>query len=84
VGNAAGDGARIALLNRAARLEAQQIAESVTYVETAIDAAFQEEFANAIHIPHAIDAFPHLARPPAAMPVVNVRRRPRLKGQGGA
>ena len=36
VGNAAGDGARIALLNRERRAEAQQLAQWVNYVETAV------------------------------------------------
>ncbi len=61
VGNAAGDGARIALLNRHKRLEAQEIARWVRYIETAVDPEFQNEFVGAIHIPHASDAFPHLA-----------------------
>lgn len=61
VGNAAGDGARIALLNRHKRGEAQRIAEWVTYVETAVHPDFQQEFVGAIHLPHASDPFPHLA-----------------------
>ena len=61
VGNAAGDGARIALLNRRKRDEAARFAREVTYVETAIDPEFQNEFVGAIHIPHASDDFPHLA-----------------------
>jgi uncharacterized 2Fe-2S/4Fe-4S cluster protein (DUF4445 family) len=61
VGNAAGDGARIALLNKQKRIEAQNLVEWVTYVETAVDPDFQAEFANAIHIPHATDPFPHIA-----------------------
>lgn len=61
VGNAAGDGARIALLNRKKRLEAQALVQNVTYVETAVDLDFQEEFVKAIHLPHAVDAFPHIA-----------------------
>ena len=61
VGNAAGDGARIALLNKAKREEAQHIAEWVTYIETAVDPNFQDEFVGAIAIPHASDPFPHLA-----------------------
>ena len=61
VGNAAGDGARIALLNRHKRGEAQRIAEWVTYVETAVHPDFQQEFVGAIHLPHATDPFPHLA-----------------------
>jgi uncharacterized 2Fe-2S/4Fe-4S cluster protein (DUF4445 family) len=60
VGNAAGDGARIALLNKNKRLEAQQIATWVRYIETAVDPEFQNEFVGAIHIPHATDEFPHL------------------------
>ncbi len=79
VGNAAGDGARIALLNRAARLEAQQVAAQVIYVETAVDAAFQEEFANAIHIPHATDAFPDLGNLLPATTAVAAERRPRRR-----
>jgi uncharacterized 2Fe-2S/4Fe-4S cluster protein (DUF4445 family) len=77
VGNAAGDGARIALLNREARLEAQQIAQQVTYVETASEPQFQEEFANAIHIPHALDDFAWLERRPLAETAVAPTPRPR-------
>ncbi len=60
VGNAAGDGARIALLNRSKRVEAAEISHRVTYIETAVDPDFQDEFVRALHIPHASDAFPHL------------------------
>jgi uncharacterized 2Fe-2S/4Fe-4S cluster protein (DUF4445 family) len=62
VGNAAGDGARIALLNRRRREEAARIARQVTTIETAVDPEFQNEFVGAIHIPHATDSFPHLER----------------------
>lgn len=61
VGNAAGDGARIALLNRDKRREAQEVARWVEYVETAVEPQFQEEFVAAMHIPHVRDPFPHLA-----------------------
>jgi uncharacterized 2Fe-2S/4Fe-4S cluster protein (DUF4445 family) len=61
VGNAAGDGARIALLNRHAREEAAHVAQWVKYIETAVDPDFQDEFVSALHIPHAMDSFPHLA-----------------------
>ena len=60
VGNAAGDGARIALLNKDKRAEAADISQWVTYIETAVDPNFQDEFVGAIHMPHASDAFPHL------------------------
>jgi len=60
VGNAAGDGARIALLNRNKRAQAKVIAEHVRYIETAVDPDFQEEFVQAMHFPHQNDSFPHL------------------------
>lgn len=62
VGNAAGDGARIALLNRHKRQEAADYARAITYIETAIDPDFQTEFIGALHIPHISDGFPHLER----------------------
>ncbi len=60
VGNAAGDGARMILLDKGKRAEAQWAARWVDYVETAVEPQFQEEFVNAIEIPHAVDPFPHL------------------------
>jgi uncharacterized 2Fe-2S/4Fe-4S cluster protein (DUF4445 family) len=60
VGNAAGDGARIALLNRDKRVEADEIARRVEYVELTVEKDFQKEFINALQIPHRYDAFPHL------------------------
>jgi uncharacterized 2Fe-2S/4Fe-4S cluster protein (DUF4445 family) len=60
VGNAAGDGARIALLNKGKRKEANRIARQVEYVELTIEESFQDEYVAALHIPHARDAFPHL------------------------
>jgi uncharacterized 2Fe-2S/4Fe-4S cluster protein (DUF4445 family) len=60
VGNAAGDGARIALLNTEQRLKAQEAVTTVDYVETAIAEEFQEEFVGAMGIPHATDSYPHL------------------------
>jgi len=80
VGNAAGDGARIALLNKKKRIEAQNLVEWVTYVETAVDPDFQDEFSDAIHIPHATDPFPtiaHLLPAPSAHSQNGIARRPR-------
>ncbi|WP_420627933.1 ASKHA domain-containing protein [Candidatus Leptofilum sp.] len=80
VGNAAGDGARIALLNKHKRQEAQHISEWVTYVETAVHPDFQQEFVGAIHLPHASDAFPHLNHIlPEAAPVVELNGNGRGK-----
>jgi uncharacterized 2Fe-2S/4Fe-4S cluster protein (DUF4445 family) len=60
VGNAAGDGARIALLNRDKRVEADEIARKVEYLELTIDPDFQKEFMDAMAFPHGRDSFPHL------------------------
>jgi uncharacterized 2Fe-2S/4Fe-4S cluster protein (DUF4445 family) len=60
VGNAAGEGARIALLNRDKRLEADKVARRVEYVELTTEKDFQKEFIEALHIPHMKDPFPHL------------------------
>jgi len=60
VGNAAGDGARIALLNRDKRQEAEEMARKVEYMELTIEEDFQKEFVDAMHFPHTKDSFPHL------------------------
>jgi uncharacterized 2Fe-2S/4Fe-4S cluster protein (DUF4445 family) len=60
VGNAAGDGARIALLNRDKRLEADVVAKEIEYLELTLEKEFQQEFMAAMFIPHMSDAFPHL------------------------
>ncbi|MEM7226771.1 MAG: ASKHA domain-containing protein [Pseudomonadota bacterium] len=59
-GNAAGTGARIALLSLAARREIDRVARTVEKVETAIATDFQEYFVAAINLPHASDPFPKL------------------------
>ena len=58
VGNAAGDGARMALLNRGKRIEADERARWVQFVEIATEPAFEKEFMQAMHIPHMKDKFP--------------------------
>ncbi len=60
-GNAAGTGARIALLSRVARHEIESVIRRVEKVETAIAPNFQDYFVSAINIPHASDRFTHLA-----------------------
>jgi uncharacterized 2Fe-2S/4Fe-4S cluster protein (DUF4445 family) len=66
-GNAAGTGARIALLNKGARTEIEQVAERIEKIETAIEPRFQEHFVAAMAIPHATADFPSL-RAAVAMP----------------
>ena len=56
-GNAAGTGARIALLNRDARRDIEQTVKNIEKIETAIEPRFQEHFVNASAIPNAVDPF---------------------------
>jgi uncharacterized 2Fe-2S/4Fe-4S cluster protein (DUF4445 family) len=67
-GNAAGTGARIALLNRKARGEIEAAVQRIEKVETAIEPRFQEHFVAAMAFPHKTDAYPLLARR-VALPV---------------
>ncbi|ATW25479.1 ASKHA domain-containing protein [Candidatus Formimonas warabiya] len=60
VGNAAGDGAKLALLDTGKRVEAQEAANFVQFVETAVEPDFQVQFADAMYFPHAKDPFPHI------------------------
>jgi uncharacterized 2Fe-2S/4Fe-4S cluster protein (DUF4445 family) len=60
-GNAAGTGARIALLNRAAREEIERAVRRVQKLETAVEPRFQEHFVGAMGLPHASDPFPRLS-----------------------
>lgn len=59
-GNAAGTGARIALLNRDARTEIEETVHNIHKIETALEPRFQEHFVNASAIPNAVEPFPIL------------------------
>ena len=61
-GNSAGLGARIALLNLAARAEIDEVVRRIEKVETAIEPNFQAEFVAAMAFPHASDSFDNLAK----------------------
>jgi uncharacterized 2Fe-2S/4Fe-4S cluster protein (DUF4445 family) len=52
VGNAAGDGAIMALLNADKRIEARERARWLEFVEIAVAPTFEKEFMMAMHIPH--------------------------------
>jgi uncharacterized 2Fe-2S/4Fe-4S cluster protein (DUF4445 family) len=60
VGNAAGEGAKLALMDRNKRLEAEEVANFMQFVETAVDVQFQSYFFDAMYFPHAKDSFPHV------------------------
>jgi uncharacterized 2Fe-2S/4Fe-4S cluster protein (DUF4445 family) len=57
VGNAAGEGAVIALLDTFERQRAEELVEEVEYVELTLEPAFEHEFAMAMIFPHMKDKF---------------------------
>lgn len=69
-GNAAGTGALIALLSRAARREVEQVVRTVEKIETAVEPRFQQHFVEAMAFPHRTAPHPHLSA------VVDVPQRP--------
>jgi uncharacterized 2Fe-2S/4Fe-4S cluster protein (DUF4445 family) len=73
-GNAAGTGAVIALLSRAARTEIESVVRTVEKIETAVEPRFQAHFVEAMAFPHKTASFPNLGR------VVSLPER----GTGGA
>ena len=59
-GNAAGTGARIALLDKRSREEIEDVVRRIQKIETAVEPRFQEHFVEAMAIPHRSAAYPHL------------------------
>ena len=87
-GNAAGTGARIALLNEESRAEIEQVVRNVEKIETAVEPNFQQLFIDAMAFPNKVDAFPELSKV-VTLPAVKAanakteestkkRRRPRV------
>ncbi len=60
VGNAAGTGARLALLNRGKRREIERVVREIEKIETAMEPKFQEHFVNAMALPNKVDPFSKL------------------------
>jgi uncharacterized 2Fe-2S/4Fe-4S cluster protein (DUF4445 family) len=61
-GNAAGTGARIALLDSRSRETIQKIVRRVEKIETAIEPRFQAHFVESMAIPHKSAPYPNLRR----------------------
>jgi uncharacterized 2Fe-2S/4Fe-4S cluster protein (DUF4445 family) len=61
VGNAAGDGARIALLNVEKRKEIEVVTRRIERFELPTDPEFQNQFMLATSFPHMSEPFPHIA-----------------------
>jgi uncharacterized 2Fe-2S/4Fe-4S cluster protein (DUF4445 family) len=70
-GNAAGTGARIALLDNDSRRTIEELVRKVEKIETAIEPRFQTHFVEAMGIPHSTAQYVHLRKAvdlPAAKP----------------
>ncbi|UUX48810.1 ASKHA domain-containing protein [Nisaea acidiphila] len=80
VGNAAGTGARIALLNGQARREIEWVVRTIEKVETAVEPRFQEHFVGAMALPHKTDPY---ARLRAAVKLPEPRSLTGGDGEGG-
>ena len=77
-GNAAGTGARIALLDRRMRGLIETLVRRIEKIETAVEPKFQAEFVEAMAIPHKSAPYPNLARVvtlPAPEPRAQARSR---------
>ena len=61
VGNAAGTGARMALLNKGYRREIEELVRRIEKIETALEPRFQEHFVSAMAFPNKTEPFPNLA-----------------------
>ncbi len=77
VGNAAGTGALMALLNRDHRREIERQVARIEKIETALEPHFQQLFVNAMALPNKVDPFPELAK------VVALPERKVLSDDGG-
>ncbi len=68
VGNAAGTGALMALLNRNHRREIEDVVKRIEKIETALEPNFQQLFIDAMALPNKVDPFPKLAAEVALPP----------------
>jgi uncharacterized 2Fe-2S/4Fe-4S cluster protein (DUF4445 family) len=71
-GNAAGTGARIALLNKAARDEIEAVVRRIEKIETAVEPKFQQHFVEAMAMPHKTAEFTNLKKVVTLPPIKEV------------
>ena len=81
VGNAAGTGARMALLNKGYRREIEELVRRIEKIETALEPRFQEHFVSAMAFPNKTEPFPNLAAA-VALPKPTRRRFVRSTRRG--
>ena len=82
-GNAAGTGARIALLNSQSRHVIETLVKNIEKIETALEPKFQDYFVDAMAFPNKTDPFPNLfsvvVRPEAKIVTANEGGRKRRR-----
>ena len=61
-GNAAGTGARIALLDKNSRSEISKVVKQIEKIETALESKFQDHFVDAMAFPHKTASYPNLSK----------------------
>jgi len=71
-GNAAGTGARIALLNKEARDEVEAVVRRIEKIETAVEPLFQQHFVEAMAIPHKTADFVNLKKVQTLPPLKHI------------
>ncbi|MCA0434060.1 MAG: ASKHA domain-containing protein [Proteobacteria bacterium] len=71
-GNAAGTGARIALLNKKARDEIESVVRRIEKIETAVEPKFQQHFVEAMALPHKTADFANLKKALTLPPIKTV------------
>ena len=71
-GNAAGTGARIALLNKGAREEIEAVVRRIEKIDTAVEPKFQQHFVEAMAIPHKTAPYPNLSKVVTLPPVKEI------------
>jgi uncharacterized 2Fe-2S/4Fe-4S cluster protein (DUF4445 family) len=81
VGNAAGTGALMALLNRDHRREIEREVARIEKIETALEPDFQRLFINAMALPNKVDAFPKLSEQ-VTLPVRSLESAPADGSEG--
>ncbi|HLB84250.1 MAG TPA: ASKHA domain-containing protein, partial [Steroidobacteraceae bacterium] len=86
-GNAAGSGARIALLDSRSRATIEALVRRVEKIETAIEPLFQAHFVDAMAIPHRTADYPSLRKVvdlPVATPTASGGEGPRRRARRAA
>jgi len=87
-GNAAGTGARIALLDSDSRKTIEELVRRVEKIETAIEPKFQAHFVAAMGIPHSSEPYTQLRKvvtlPPVKVPAARSGAGPRGRRRAGS